>query len=82
MKQRFVSREELAYLLKLSPRRINQLSADGIVSKLSHGKYRLFESVQGYFFYLYDGWNLFDVEMPSFENLNEELDAIKEIPDS
>jgi len=53
-----------------------------LMSLDTHGRYRLFESVKGYFFYLYDGWNLFDVEMPSFENLNEELDAIEEISES
>lgn len=47
-----LSRNSLAKLLSLSPRRINQLSQKGIVSKESHGKYNMLESLHGYLYYL------------------------------
>ena len=47
-----VTREELADLLMISPRRVNQLENKGVVVKHSHGKYHLIASIQGYLDYL------------------------------
>lgn len=44
----------LSELLKLSPRRVQQLANEGVVHKSSRGKYDLVKSVRGYIGYLND----------------------------
>jgi phage terminase Nu1 subunit (DNA packaging protein) len=39
---------EMALLLNLTERRVQQLADQGIVTRESHGRYHLAESVQGY----------------------------------
>jgi phage terminase Nu1 subunit (DNA packaging protein) len=47
-----VSVVELAELLDLSTRRIQQLAAAGVIPRLEHGKYRLLPALHGYFAFL------------------------------
>ncbi|MGI9202655.1 MAG: hypothetical protein ACR2Q3_01525, partial [Woeseiaceae bacterium] len=38
--------EDLAYLVNLTPRRVQQLEVEGVIEKLEHGKYDLIECVR------------------------------------
>ncbi|SMX27281.1 hypothetical protein TRP8649_01384 [Pelagimonas phthalicica] len=44
--------EEIARLLKLTPRRVQQLAEEGVIPKSARGKYKITEAVQGYIGYL------------------------------
>jgi hypothetical protein len=44
--------ETIAKLLDLTPRRVQQLSAEGVIPRVGHGKYELVSSVRGYIRYL------------------------------
>ena len=44
--------DSIAKLLKITPRRLQQLAAEGWIPKQSHGKYNLVASVQGYIDFL------------------------------
>lgn len=48
------SAQTIAEVLLLDPRRVQQLSKEGIIPKVSKGQYDLVESVQGYIRYLRD----------------------------
>ncbi len=76
-----LSREALADLLGLSPRRINQLSQEGVFPKVTHGKYKMLEAVHGYFAYLGADINMDFVEVPCIDGLQEQLDAIEDYPE-
>ena len=47
-----LNRQQVAKLLMLSPRRVNQLAKQGIIPKEAEGRYDLIGSVQGYISYL------------------------------
>lgn len=46
------SLDTISKLLDLSPRRVQQLSKEGVIPKESHGKYELVSAVRGYINYL------------------------------
>jgi hypothetical protein len=47
-----LNRHQIAKILMISPRRVNQLAKEGAIPKESEGKYDLLPSVQGYISYL------------------------------
>ncbi|WP_299297459.1 hypothetical protein [uncultured Tateyamaria sp.] len=47
-----ISRDTLAQLVGLTPRRISQLVAEGVIPKLAHGKYEQNSAVQAYIAYV------------------------------
>lgn len=49
-----ISTENLAQLLEITPRRIQQLTAQGIIPKSAHGRYTLESAVKGYIRFLRD----------------------------
>ena len=55
MAERNLTAKQLAYLLNgITERRVQQLSAEGIVKKEARGRYNLVESVRGYCAYMQD----------------------------
>jgi len=47
-----VSVETIANILKLTPRRVQQLSSQGVIPKAKRGRYKIITSVWGYIDYL------------------------------
>ena len=45
---RNIGAKQLAYLFKISERRVQQLAAEGIIQKEARGRYNLTESIRGY----------------------------------
>ena len=54
MAQATYSLDVIAKLLDISPRRVQQLSSDGVIPRASRGKYELVPAVQGYIRFLRD----------------------------
>ena len=52
MAQATYSLDVIAKLLDISPRRVQQLSSDGVIPRASRGKYELVPAVQGYIRFL------------------------------
>ena len=48
---RNVAAKQLAFIFKVSERRIQQLAAEGIIEKVGRGRYKFIESVMGYIEY-------------------------------
>ena len=46
------NRQQIAKVLMITPRRVNQLAKQGVIPKESEGKYELLTAVQGYISYL------------------------------
>lgn len=78
--------EQLAALLMVTPRRLQQLANDGWFDRPAHGRYHLVKTVQGYVRYLKDGTRdqnrgneqarlaraqAIKVEMQNFERMGE-----------
>lgn len=51
---RNVAAKQLAYLFRISERRVQQLASQGIIQKEARGRYNLVESVRGYVQFLQD----------------------------
>lgn len=47
-----LNRQQIAKLLMLTPRRVNQLAQQGVIPKEAEGKYEMIGAVQGYISYL------------------------------
>jgi phage terminase Nu1 subunit (DNA packaging protein) len=51
---RNVAAKQLAYLFRITERRVQQLAAEGVIQKEARGRYNLVESVRGYVAFLQD----------------------------
>jgi len=52
---RNIGAKQLAYLFKISERRVQQLATEGIIKKEARGRYNLTESIRGYVGFLQEG---------------------------